>query len=422
MYENIPHNDIIISVRESRERNMPRPMPNTTTASNTNTLKKELLTREFADDLLDMKSKDDSSNLFTQKNIATNNNNILSSSDNQMLISDSDLSEKIVNPKTKEQDQFTSRILEEEDEEKEKSSIYGSLQKQSQFGNEMKIVANKFHESSVALENEEMDLQLRESNTSYNRINTTNDIKQDYHHIESEFNCKTIINNPYKQKELYKSSDTNNQLESVQLNNPNLLSNYINTITNSIDDVRENTEGNYQNNNFQSYQNDKYIQIDIRLSSLEKDVGTIKDQLVRISQNIETIVEAQNNLNESTYGYILDECKQMIDLRIGNALTNLNLYKSDSNHHHHNSNSNSNKHNFVPSSSSGRKKQVYQINRNVANISYERNDSKNRRNTSYNEMSNQSSFIDQQPQKIHGEEPKLTFLEKSKLKNIYNNI
>ena len=131
----------IIYLRESREKNLPRSNFSTIGKDKLNNQLKDNLntfSKDLTEDLLDLKSKDlgliSINNLNSNPTINLNsinlNNNL--TSENNMLISDSELSErKSIN---RDRNLFnndlnvSSKILEEE-EEKEKSSIFNSVKK-----------------------------------------------------------------------------------------------------------------------------------------------------------------------------------------------------------------------------------------------------------------------------------------------------
>ena len=63
---------------------------------------------------------------------------------------------------------------------------------------------------------------------------------------------------------------------------------------------------------FQSRQEDKYKQVNNRMLSIEKELLHTKDEMAKINQNINIILEEQNN----QYNLILEECRSIINNKI----------------------------------------------------------------------------------------------------------
>ena len=231
-------------LRESRERSLPRS------------------TKDIGDSLLDMKSKEE------KYGTINSNNNVISTTENQLLISDSELSEKrfdhyVVPP----QIQKVEGDIIEEDEEKEKSSIYNSGKK----------ATNRLQNASIPIE-----------------------------------------------KEISKELFTSKQ-------NDNPLSNYLNSdnednpSTNILTDIR-NLEREFHS--YQSYQEEKFQHVDAKLTNLEAELSGIKEQIDRIADNIQVLVEVQNGQNQRLYETIVDECRRMIDSKFTNYEYNNTSYNS----------------------------------------------------------------------------------------------
>ena len=71
---------------------------------------------------------------------------------------------------------------------------------------------------------------------------------------------------------------------------------------------------------FQSRQEDKYKQVNNRMLSIEKELLHTKDEMAKINQNINIILEEQNN----QYYLILEECRSIINNKIVNAFSGAN--------------------------------------------------------------------------------------------------
>ena len=112
--------------------------------------------------------------------------------------------------------------------------------------------------------------------------------------------------------------------------NPNLLSfnpsnNYVNSEESQQDEQHNKNvidvsrlESEFRE--FKSRQEDKYKQVNNRMLNIEKELLHIKDEITKINQNINIILEEQN----SQYNLILEECRNMINNKIVNVFCNAN--------------------------------------------------------------------------------------------------
>ena len=300
----------IIYLRESREKNLPRSNFSTIGKDKLNNQLKDNLntfSKDLTEDLLDLKSKDlgliSINNLNSNPTINLNsinlNNNL--TSENNMLISDSELSErKSIN---RDRNLFnndlnvSSKILEEE-EEKEKSSIFNSVKK----SNTTSKIFNP--------------LKTQNSNLKNNII------------LTSTNNFQTEI-----QKEIYKNNEDpiNEYIQNDNLDNYN--NNLIFTLQNDF-------------RTYQKYTEEKFKNYDDKISNIENELYEIKEKISKLAENLSTFVDAQNSQNQTIYGYILEECKHMIDSQIVKAINNLgkisNLNSIGNNNNFNNNNFNNN--------------------------------------------------------------------------------
>jgi len=303
----------VIYLRESREKNLPRSNfstiksniinnNNNNKINNNNILNTKITQTDLSEDLLDLKSKELNvnlnNNIINNNNILTNinnnNNNLTSNlftSYNNILISDSELSEqkKIFN---KDNTNFnyknsTSQIIEVE-EEKEKSSVFNSY----------KNSANK------------------NKNFINNNINNFN-------------------NNNFK---------TNNK------NNNNILNEYINynNNTNENENHNENESTKYTELKtdyeiFKKMSKENFDKLSNKINNMETEINNLKLSIKNIENNLNLLVEEQNRQNQSNNLYILEECKNMINEKIVALLTNCNLnYINNKNNNNNNNNMNNN--------------------------------------------------------------------------------
>ena len=242
-------------LRESRERSLPRS------------------TKELGEDLLDLKSKEEKFGTINS------NNNVISTTENQLLISDSELSEKrfdhyVVPPQIQKVD---GGIIEEE-EEKEKSSVYNSSKK----------ATNRMQNASIPIEKE----------------------------IQ------------FVSKELFKPNQNDNPLSNYLNSQNSENEDNINPIVDDktiLTDIR-NLEREFHS--YQTYQEEKFQHVDAKLTNLETEVSGIKEQIDRIADNIQVLVEVQNGQNQRLYETILDECRRMIDSKFTNYEYNNTSYNS----------------------------------------------------------------------------------------------
>ena len=242
-------------LRESRERSLPRS------------------TKELGEDLLDLKSKEEKFGTINS------NNNVISTTENQLLISDSELSEKrfdhyVVPPQIQKVD---GGIIEEE-EEKEKSSVYNSSKK----------ATNRMQNASIPIEKE----------------------------IQ------------FVSKELFKPTQNDNPLSNYLNSQNSENEDNINPIVDDktiLTDIR-NLQREFHS--YQTYQEEKFQHVDAKLTNLETEVSGIKEQIDRIADNIQVLVEVQNGQNQRLYETILDECRRMIDSKFTNYEYNNTSYNS----------------------------------------------------------------------------------------------
>ena len=328
----------IIYLRESRERNLPRSNFSTIGKDKLNNQLKDNLntfSKDLTEDLLDLKSKDlgliSMNNLNSNPTINLNtinlNNNL--TSENNMIISDSELSER----KSINKDRIlynndlnvSSKILEEE-EEKEKSSVFNSVKK----SNTTSKIFNPIKSQSTNLKNNNIIL------TSTNNFQGTD-----------------------TQKEIYKTNEDpiNEYIQNENIENYN--NNIIYTLQNDFIA-------------YQKYTEEKFKNYDNKISNIENELYEIKDKVNKLAENLSNFIDAQNAQNQSIYAYILEECKHMIDSRIVNAINNLGRI----------SNLNSNNNNYNNTESYYKENDSY-ISNNLVNNNNENNNNNN--NSNYNE-------------------------------------
>ena len=298
----------VIYLRESREKNLPRSNFSTIKSNIINNnnnnkfnsvLNTKIIQTDLSEDLLDLKSKELNVNLNNNNNniltnVNNNNNNLTSNlftSYNNILISDSELSEqkKIFN---KDNTNFnyknsTSQIIEVE-EEKEKSSVFNSY----------KNSANK---------------------------------------------NKNFINN-----NINKINNSNNKNNN---NNNNILNEYINCNNNTNEnenDVIKYTELKTDYEIFKKMSKENFDKLSNKINKMETEINSLKLSIKNIENNLNLLVEEQNRQNQSNNFYILEECKNMINEKIVALLTNCNLnYINNNNNNNNNNNINNNNNNEI---------------------------------------------------------------------------
>ena len=300
----------VIYLRESREKNLPRSNFSTIKSNIINNnnnnkfnsvLNTKIIQTDLSEDLLDLKSKELNVNLNNNNNniltnVNNNNNNLTSNlftSYNNILISDSELSEqkKIFN---KDNTNFnyknsTSQIIEVE-EEKEKSSVFNSY----------KNSANK-NKNFI--------------NNNINKINNSN------------------------------NKNNNN-------NNNNILNEYINCNNNNSNenenDVIKYTELKTDYEIFKKMSKENFDKLSNKINKMETEINSLKLSIKNIENNLNLLVEEQNRQNQSNNFYILEECKNMINEKIVALLTNCNLnYINNNNNNNNNINNNNNNNNEI---------------------------------------------------------------------------
>ncbi len=301
----------VIYLRESREKNLPRSNFSTIKSNIINNnnnnkfnsvLNTKIIQTDLSEDLLDLKSKELNVNLNNNNNniltnVNNNNNNLTSNlftSYNNILISDSELSEqkKIFN---KDNTNFnyknsTSQIIEVE-EEKEKSSVFNSY----------KNSANK-NKNFI--------------NNNINKINNSNN----------------------------KNNNNNN--------NNNILNEYINCNNNNSNenenDVIKYTELKTDYEIFKKMSKENFDKLSNKINKMETEINSLKLSIKNIENNLNLLVEEQNRQNQSNNFYILEECKNMINEKIVALLTNCNLnYINNNNNNNNNINNNNNNNNEI---------------------------------------------------------------------------
>ena len=263
--------------------------------------------KDLGDSLLDIKSKEEK---FGTINSNTNLGGNITTTENQMLISDSELSERRFGEHYIPQVQITDGIIEEE-EDKEKSSVYNS-------GKKNLSKSNRIHDNSMPIENGTL------FNPKELFSNNTNKIDSNYFLLENnELNIKN-----------------------KNLSNITPLSNYINTQNsgdeNSVsEDHHQKIKEKYLKleNEFHSYQNfqdEKFKHVNTKLSHLENEVSSIKDQIDKIADNIQVLVEVQNSQSQRIYEAVIEECKRMINNKLSNSINQGNQYNFDYNNSSYN--------------------------------------------------------------------------------------
>ncbi len=300
----------VIYLRESREKNLPRSNFSTIKSNIINNnnnnkfnsvLNTKIIQTDLSEDLLDLKSKELNVNLNNNNNniltnVNNNNNNLTSNlftSYNNILISDSELSEqkKIFN---KDNTNFnyknsTSQIIEVE-EEKEKSSVFNSY----------KNSANK-NKNFI--------------NNNINKINNSNN----------------------------KNNNNNN--------NNNILNEYINCNNNNSNenenDVIKYTELKTDYEIFKKMSKENFDKLSNKINKMETEINSLKLSIKNIENNLNLLVEEQNRQNQSNNFYILEECKNMINEKIVALLTNCNLNYINNNNNNNNNNINNNNNNEI---------------------------------------------------------------------------
>ena len=299
----------VIYLRESREKNLPRSNFSTIKSNIINNnnnnkfnsvLNTKIIQTDLSEDLLDLKSKELNVNLNNNNNniltnVNNNNNNLTSNlftSYNNILISDSELSEqkKIFN---KDNTNFnyknsTSQIIEVE-EEKEKSSVFNSY----------KNSANK-NKNFI--------------NNNINKINNSN------------------------------NKNNNN-------NNNNILNEYINCNNNNSNenenDVIKYTELKTDYEIFKKMSKENFDKLSNKINKMETEINSLKLSIKNIENNLNLLVEEQNRQNQSNNFYILEECKNMINEKIVALLTNCNLNYINNNNNNNNNIINNNNNNEI---------------------------------------------------------------------------
>ena len=342
MYEKMPSNDEInnhnslnessfmMYIRESRERNMPFCMKEPTVSNSGNNLKTmlnkvnnnsrainanmNLISKDLADDLLDMKSKDKFSIVNSIGNVG---GGILNTNENNIITYD-DVLERNYNSNNKNNNHNeriligNSGIIEEEDD-KERSSNYTSAKKK----NVNPVIIRE--KEAIRYDDNENDNEL-----------------DDNHNVNSESIHDN--NNNTIQKTLFRPNDNiiipSNYFKSIPNthkqpidNNVDPLSKYIKSEESQNDSSlkKQNVVINVSQleNEFRAYQNiqdDKYKQLSNRMKHLEKNISGLKDEISKLNNNLNILMEAQNN----QCNFILEECKNMINNKLLNVMGNIN--------------------------------------------------------------------------------------------------
>lgn len=297
-HNSMNESSFMMYLRESRERSLPRSTKNTNIVSSS---------KDLGDSLLDIKSKEEK---FGTINSNTNLGGNITTTENQMLISDSELSERRFGEHYIPQVQITDGIIEEE-EDKEKSSVYNS-------GKKNLTKSNRLHDNSMPIENGTL------FNPKELFSNNTNKIDSNYFLLENnELNIKN-----------------------KNLSNITPLSNYINTQNsgdeNSVsEDHQQKIKEKYlklenEFHSYQSFQDEKFKHVNTKLSHLENEVSSIKDQIDKIADNIQVLVEVQNSQSQRIYETVIEECKKMINNKLSNSINQGNQYNFDYNNSSYN--------------------------------------------------------------------------------------
>lgn len=224
----------------------------------------------------------------------------------EVMISDSDISDKLKN-------MTTEQILNTRSNYSTKKQHETSMQMDT---NNINIITDYDNDNDNKL-NTNKNKEDNEDNALNNYIQTQNG--EDYLNTDQEIKKekKQIIMSPSLHNEI--SSNLNNQI--------NYISNPVSQIIKQQDE----------------YQQEKLITFESRISNLENDVSEIKIRLDQINQNVETLVEVHNNINQNNYNYILNECKKIVNNKIGNLLCtdsrrSNNTTNRYNNYHHYMSN------------------------------------------------------------------------------------
>lgn len=291
-HNSMNESSLMMYLRESRERSLPRSTKNNNIVSSS---------KDLGDSLLDIKSKEEK---FGTINSNTNLGGNITTTENQMLISDSELSERRFGEHYLPQMQITDGIIEEE-EDKEKSSVYNS-------GKKNLSKSNRLHDNSMPIENDTL------FNPKELFSNNTNKIDSHYFVLENnELNTKNKKN----------------------ISNITPLSNYINAQNsgdeNSVsEDQHLKIKENYNKlekefHSYQNFQDEKFKHVNTKLSHLENEVSSIKDQIDKIADNIQILVEVQNSQSQRIYETVIEECKRMINNKLSNSTNQGNHYNFD---------------------------------------------------------------------------------------------
>ena len=358
MYEKMPSNDEInnhnslnessfmMYVRESRERNMPFCMKETNVSNSGNNLKTmlnkvnssnnnnnssnralnvnmNLISKDLADDLLDMKSKDKFSIMNSVGNVGggilnTNENNIITYDDVLERNYNSNSNNKINNISHNERILIGNSGIIEEEDDKERSSNYNTSAKKKNVNTV--IIREK---EAIRYDDNDNDNEVDDDN---NTIQKTLFRPNDNIIIPSTY-FKNIPTNTHKQ-----------QQQQLPVDNVDPLSKYIKSEESQDDDSSLKKQNVVINNvsqlenEFRAYQNiqdDKYKQLSNRMGRLEKNISGLKDEISKLNNNLNILMEAQNN----QCNFILEECKTMINNKLLTIIGNINQMQQQHQHH-----------------------------------------------------------------------------------------
>ena len=373
MYEKMPSNDEInnhnslnessfmMYVRESRERNMPFCMKETNVSSSGNNLKTmlnkvnssnsggralnvnmnmNLISKDLADDLLDMKSKDKFSIMNSVGNVGggilnTNENNIIMYDDvlerNYNSNSNKKINNNNINISHNERILIGNSGIIEEEDDKERSSNYNTSAKK-------KNVNTVIIREKEAIRYDDNDNEVDDDNQNINNesIHDNEDVNNNNNTIQKTLfrpNDNIIIPSTY-----FKNIPTNtHKQQQLPIDNVDPLSKYIKSEESQDDSSlkKQNviiTNVSQLENEFRTYQNiqdDKYKQLSNRMGRLEKNISGLKDEISKLNNNLNILMEAQNN----QCNFILEECKTMINNKLLTIIGNINQMQQQQPHH-----------------------------------------------------------------------------------------
>ena len=374
MYEKMPSNDEInnhnslnessfmMYVRESRERNMPFCMKETNVSnSGNNNLKTmlnkvnnssnsralnvnmNLISKDLADDLLDMKSKDKFSIMNSVGNVGggilnTNENNIITYDNvlerNYNSNSNNKINNNNINISHNERILIGNSGIIEEEDDKERSSNYNTSAKKKNVNTviirEKEAIRydDNDNDNEVDDDNQNINNESIHDNNNNNPIQKTLFRPNDNIIIPSTY-FTNIPNNTHKQQ----------QQQQLPIDNVDPLSKYIKSEESQDDDstlkkqnVVINNVSQFENE-FRTYQNiqdDKYKQLSNRMGRLEKNISGLKDEISKLNNNLNILMEAQNN----QCNFILEECKTMINNKLLTIIGNINQMQQQQHQHH----------------------------------------------------------------------------------------